>query len=634
MDAAYSRSVAQTEILEALGTGSQALTVAIVDACFSGRDRGTGQALAEGLQPLVPLSMHALDDDRLLLLSAGRGDQFAGSLPGLGRPAFSYLILGALRGWADRHSESGNRDGRVTPREAVEYSSRAMQALVKGRVQEPQIAGRLLEEPLVAGAMEDGPNLLALALGHVGTGAVRHGVELDRGEDIVNEISDETGFLVVRSDPEGATVSLNGEAIGTTPVQVERMVGRYVVVAEMGRLYHPTREELRLGRDGARVELSLAPAFGTLAVSSAPSGAEVWLDGEMVGTTPYRNPRKPSGDYHLRVVRPDYLPLETTVTIRDGLSASEHARLVADFGVLSVSTEPSGARILLDGTDTGLRTPHRFPRVKPGAHQVRLELEAHGTVVERPSVARGGEGRVSARLDPKLGLLAVVALFADGTPCEGELRIDGQARGRTPTKLEVLAKAHDVEVNCGGHVARGTATVEHNLRADLTLRVAAAPSGASDAATRGGADATVGAAATHPSSERHEPWVYLGLTTSMGVLLGGTGDVERTRAGMELAAQLRFDWFRAELGLSLTAEEPVVVILRPGGRADLGPVYVRSCLQFVTTPIVTSGWLFAFGGEIPLPSDWFLVAELDASIWFQEPGVIPLEGRMGVRYGF
>ena len=639
-DLLFERSVPQRWIEERLGRATEATAVMVVDACFTGQGTATGAALAPDTGAVLLTDFVHTEVANLVRLSAGDADDFANSLPGLGRPAFSYLVLGGLLGWADTYAHTGNRDGRVTVAEAVGYGRAVLGALPLPHPQEPQMSsGRrdAAEIPLAVQARAVGPDILKIraSLDRGTPGRVTHGVELDRGEDIVNEITDETGFLVIRSDPEGATITLNGEAVGTTPLQVEKMVGRYVVVAEMGRLYHPTREELRLGRDGAtRIDLALAPAFGTLAVSSDPTGAEVWLDGEMVGTTPYRNPRKPSGEYHLRVVQPDYLPHETTVAIRDGLSTAEHTRLVADFGALSVSSDPPGARILLDGVDTGLKTPHRFPRVKPGAHQVRLELEAHGTVVERPSVDRGGEGRVAVRLDPKLGLLAVVAQYADGTPCEGELRVDGHVRGRTPAKLEVLAKAHDVEVTCAGYVARRSATVQHNARADLALRVAAAPPGTSSATARGWADTTVRRAAPQPARERREPWVYLGLTTSMGALLGGTGDVQRTRAGLELAAQLRFDWFRADLGLSLTVEEPVAVVLRSGLRADLGPAYFRTGYQFLATPLLASGWLFAFGGEVPLPSDWFLVAEVDASLWFQQPDVVPLEGRLGVRYGF
>ncbi|MFA6315935.1 MAG: SUMF1/EgtB/PvdO family nonheme iron enzyme [Elusimicrobiota bacterium] len=36
----------------------------------------------------------------MAVLTAAKADQFAGSLPGTKRPAFSYLVLGGLRGWA------------------------------------------------------------------------------------------------------------------------------------------------------------------------------------------------------------------------------------------------------------------------------------------------------------------------------------------------------------------------------------------------------------------------------------------------------------------------------------------------------------------------------------------------------
>ena len=71
------------------------------------------------------------------MLTAGRGDQFAGPLPGLGRPAFSWLALGALRGWGDR-----DRDGVVTAQEAVDFANDRLVELVNDRTQEPQVAGR------------------------------------------------------------------------------------------------------------------------------------------------------------------------------------------------------------------------------------------------------------------------------------------------------------------------------------------------------------------------------------------------------------------------------------------------------------------------------------------------------------
>ena len=97
---------------------------------------------------------------------------------------------------------------------------------------------------------------------------------------------------MVRAEPADAAIFVNGKEVGRGSIQLEEMVGRYVVVAEMGSLYYPAREEVQLTEDGARVFLTLRPNFGGVHITSTPSGAEVWLDGERVGDTPWLAPQK------------------------------------------------------------------------------------------------------------------------------------------------------------------------------------------------------------------------------------------------------------------------------------------------------------------------------------------------------
>ena len=124
----YARSVRQSELAAALGGKP---TIMVLDACFSGRASG-GQPLAAGLQPLI--LVHDLPAASATLLTAGKSDQFAGPLPGLNRPAFSYLVLGAMRGWGD-----ANGDGVVTAEEAVNYAAKALIVLPIGRTQTPEL---------------------------------------------------------------------------------------------------------------------------------------------------------------------------------------------------------------------------------------------------------------------------------------------------------------------------------------------------------------------------------------------------------------------------------------------------------------------------------------------------------------
>jgi len=129
----YDRSVSRLEVAGILTGGSQERTIMVLDACFSGKS-GSGEALVQGLQPLVPVS--ATVDDRVTMLTATRRDQFAGALPGAARPAFSYLMLGALRGWGD-----ADGDRRVTAGEATRYVRDVMLAVVTDRTQEPELQG-------------------------------------------------------------------------------------------------------------------------------------------------------------------------------------------------------------------------------------------------------------------------------------------------------------------------------------------------------------------------------------------------------------------------------------------------------------------------------------------------------------
>ncbi len=144
------RGVLHSELLQRIEKGKQSHTVALLDACFSGRD-ADGDEILEGVQPVVPAAV-AATTARTTLLTAAAPDQVAGRLPGTRRPAFSYLVLGGLRGWAD------DGDGKVTAAEAVEFS-RVELLGVPGRDQTPTVVGDG-DIVLTAGASEKRPEVM------------------------------------------------------------------------------------------------------------------------------------------------------------------------------------------------------------------------------------------------------------------------------------------------------------------------------------------------------------------------------------------------------------------------------------------------------------------------------------------
>ncbi len=154
-DGIRNRSVPLSEVEAILAQGPQAHTVIVLDACFSGQGSDGRDLVGETLAPArgVP---EVVAPESMTTLVATSANQYAGLLPGTARPAFSYLVLGALRGWAD---EDGN--GLVTAREAGDYAAGALKLVVTGRRQEPRVSG---DDSVVLGqGRERGPDLLAMA---------------------------------------------------------------------------------------------------------------------------------------------------------------------------------------------------------------------------------------------------------------------------------------------------------------------------------------------------------------------------------------------------------------------------------------------------------------------------------------
>ena len=158
------RSVAQSEIESILTKSQASQVVMIVDSCFSGRS-SDGRPLAPGLQALVRTSQ-LREKNKTILMTAAKNDQFAGPLPGGKRPAFSYLVLGALRGWGDE-----DHDQKVTAEEAVNYANDVLLALAKDRRQTPELIAVNKQTVLSVNAHEQGMDIDGMVLGRNNRGS-------------------------------------------------------------------------------------------------------------------------------------------------------------------------------------------------------------------------------------------------------------------------------------------------------------------------------------------------------------------------------------------------------------------------------------------------------------------------------
>lgn len=153
------RGLSQRELLAALQSGRATSVVAVFDACFSGTAPDGRTPLVPGSQATVPVRRAPAGAGVVILSSSER---VAGPLPSAGRPAYSYLLLGALFGWAD-----ANLDGKVTAHEAHRYVGDVLKAAVRDREQTPRLEGAQPHAVLAASAGVVGPDVAAIVAGPV-----------------------------------------------------------------------------------------------------------------------------------------------------------------------------------------------------------------------------------------------------------------------------------------------------------------------------------------------------------------------------------------------------------------------------------------------------------------------------------
>ena len=193
----------------------------------------------------------------------------------------------------------------------------------------------------------------------------------------------ESPRLLISSKPEGASIAIDGAEVGSTPWAGEVKPGPHKVAIKLEG-YTPDERSL-VAHANREAEVSFAlqhlPGPAQLSVESEPTGAELSIDGNVVGTTPLDAPIPlEAGEHQIEARRKGYLGVAQRVVVEPGQSASLRLSLAAAPKdpappTIAVATEPAGARLYVDDKLAG-ETPFRI-KSTPGQHEIRVVLEGY-----------------------------------------------------------------------------------------------------------------------------------------------------------------------------------------------------------------------------------------------------------------
>lgn len=126
------------------------------------------------------------------------------------------------------------------------------------------------------------------------------------------------GSLFIHSNPANATVHLNGEAKGVTPLTIPDITPWQPYQLQISLFNHydwSTNVFVDPGED-IKIEVNLKPKLkGFIYVTSIPPLSSVYLDDELIGKTPLRKFAVKPGEYNLKVMQEGYLSQTKRITI-------------------------------------------------------------------------------------------------------------------------------------------------------------------------------------------------------------------------------------------------------------------------------------------------------------------------------
>ena len=163
------------------------------------------------------------------------------------------------------------------------------------------------------------------------------------------------GTLNITSSPEGARAYVDGRFVGYTPVRYGTTSGTHEVRVESDD-YNSFETTVNLrGGETREVDAGLRRVrrTGSVTFTSQPDGADVYVDGQFVGTTPTGSVTLNAGEYEASFRYSGYENQVVNFSVGRGDNRQISAEMRSSTGTLRIQANVGGARVFVNGQDYG-----------------------------------------------------------------------------------------------------------------------------------------------------------------------------------------------------------------------------------------------------------------------------------------
>lgn len=212
---------------------------------------------------------------------------------------------------------------------------------------------------------------------------------LDKQQELAIELAPAWAEVAFVTDPPGAELAVDGEAVASTPAIAEILQGeRQVTLSLPGYKSWQDILDITAGQAITIPPIALEKADGLVVLESNPMQASVTINNNYYGQTPVEVALAPGRSYQITLFKDGFQPAQRKVTITSGQKQALNVTLSPNLGQIRVKATPEDALLYVNGrlmgrADQTLTLP---------ASQTTLSIKKEGyadyqtTVLPRPNL--------------------------------------------------------------------------------------------------------------------------------------------------------------------------------------------------------------------------------------------------------
>ncbi|MBL7996811.1 PEGA domain-containing protein [bacterium] len=218
-------------------------------------------------------------------------------------------------------------------------------------------------------------------------------IDLRKGKEYKDAINLEVkkGLISVSDvNPKKVQVLLHG-----VPLKAEKDGVTYVVPFGKQKItltqegFKPFEQEVVISsQEVLKLNSTLEQLFGAIYITSIPSEADVFIDGNNAGKTPLKLDKIAAGQREIKVQKGSLLSIKKFTVMENQENKLTDLKLLASVGYLKLVVNP-WAKIYVDGKSVGSSPPMDNLELKPGTYKIKIENPAYKPVTKNVTINAG-----------------------------------------------------------------------------------------------------------------------------------------------------------------------------------------------------------------------------------------------------